>query len=71
MREALGELDLRSLSAFSQVSGESAASASKNAIEVEVLEDPLFAAAKGAALYARWRQEIPWDYQREACSANC
>jgi hypothetical protein len=28
---------------------------------LEALADPLWAAARGAALYARLRQEIPWD----------
>jgi hypothetical protein len=28
---------------------------------LEKMADPLWAAARGAALYARWRQELPWD----------
>jgi hypothetical protein len=28
--------------------------------DVEKTADPLWAAARGAALYARWKQELPW-----------
>jgi len=37
-------------------------------VEIKILEEPLFAAAKGAALYARWRQEIPWGcWESDKC----
>lgn len=33
--------------------------------EIAEPTDPLFAAARGAALYARWRQEAPYDCEEE------
>lgn len=37
-------------------------------VDVAVAVDPLYAAARGAALYARWRQEVPWDCtEHEGC----
>ena len=35
-------------------------------IDVENIADPLFAAARGAALYARWRQEAPLNCEEMA-----
>lgn len=28
---------------------------------MDMVVNPVYAAARGAALYARWRQEAPWD----------
>ncbi|MCJ1265187.1 hypothetical protein MMC22_005062 [Lobaria immixta] len=36
-------------------------SAAETDVNLEVVADPLFAAARGAAVYARRRQEVPWD----------
>lgn len=30
-------------------------------MQIEDVADPLWAAAQGAAIYARWRQEVPWN----------
>jgi hypothetical protein len=36
---------------------------------LDIVADPLYAAARGAALYARWRQEVPWDcVEGEGCN---
>ena len=37
-------------------------------LQNQVVIDPLFAAARGAALYARWRQEAPYEcVEKEEC----
>lgn len=34
----------------------------------DLVGDLVYAAARGAALYARWRQEVPWDCtEQEGC----
>ncbi|KAI9857448.1 MAG: hypothetical protein M1813_008198 [Trichoglossum hirsutum] len=39
--------------------------------DIGMLADPVFAAARGAALYARWRQEAPYDcVEHERCEAE-
>jgi hypothetical protein len=39
--------------------------------DIDMLADPVFAAARGAALYARWRQEAPYDcVEHERCEAE-
>lgn len=43
-------------------------SAEQPEMSSDVVADPVYAAARGAALYARWRQEVPWNCtERETC----
>jgi len=40
----------------------------QESMQIENVVDPLWAAARGAAMYARLRQEVPWNCQElETC----
>lgn len=62
LRDALAGLNIAQPSPSQEHDkSEAAASAANPVARIVGVTEPLYAAARGAALYARVRQEVPWD----------
>jgi len=71
LKNALHEVSMSRVSTFKDHRNLDVDALFDAAIETSGLQNPVFAAARGAALYARWRQESPFFcYETDICETE-